>query len=84
MLDALMVFLQSDDISDGFFMAIIAAYDELGFDAHRKAPPGLHSGGMMQAILPEFADYPQLLHALVADFPAVLARLAHPQRPHCE
>jgi hypothetical protein len=44
MLDALVVFLQSGDISDGFFMAIIAAYDELEFDAHRRAPPGLHSG----------------------------------------
>src|SRR5712692_8061443 len=29
-----------------------------------SAPPGLSGGGMMQVILPEFVDYPQLLHAL--------------------
>jgi hypothetical protein len=29
MLDASVVFLQGDDIGDGFFMAIIAAHDEL-------------------------------------------------------
>jgi hypothetical protein len=50
--------------SDSFFLAIIAADDELEFDAHRRAPPGLHGGCMIQAILPEFAVYPQHLHAL--------------------
>ena len=60
------VFLQGDDISDSFFLAIIAAHDELEFDAHRRAPPRLHGGCMMQAILPEFAVYPQHLHALPA------------------
>ena len=64
MLNALVVFLQGDDIGDGFFLAIIAAHDELEFHTHGGAPPGLSSGGMMQAILPEFADYPQHLHAL--------------------
>jgi hypothetical protein len=65
MLDALGVFLQGDDVGNGFFMAIIAAHDELEFDTHGRAPPGLSNGCMMQAILPEFVDYPQHLHALV-------------------
>ena len=38
--------------------------DELEFDAHGRAPLGLSGGCMMQAILPEFVAYPQLLHAL--------------------
>ena len=41
MLDALGVLLQGDEVSDGFFLAIIAAHDELEFDAHRRTPPGL-------------------------------------------
>jgi hypothetical protein len=65
MLDALGVLLQGDEVGDGFFMAIIAAYDELEFDVHGKTPPGLIGGGMMQTILPEFVDSPQHLHALV-------------------
>src|SRR5205807_738759 len=44
MLDALGVLLQGDEVSDGFFLAIIAAYDELEFDAHGRAPPGLRGG----------------------------------------
>ena len=64
MLDALRVLLQGNDISDGFFLAIIGAHDELEFDAHGRAPLGLSGRCMMQAILPEFVDYPQHLHAL--------------------
>jgi len=44
MLDTLGVLLQGDDVSDGFFLAIIAAQDELEFDAHGRAPPGFSSG----------------------------------------
>jgi len=44
MLDALGVLLQGDEVGDGFFMAIVAAYDELEFDAHGRAPPGLRGG----------------------------------------
>ncbi len=64
MLDALSVLPQGDDVSDGVFLAIITAHDELEFDAHGRAPPGLSSRCMMQTILPEFVDYPQHLHAL--------------------
>jgi hypothetical protein len=69
MLDALRVLLQGNDVSNGFFLAIIAAHDELEFDAHGRAPPGLIGRCMMQAILPEFIDYPQHLHALHAFLP---------------
>ena len=65
MLNALGVLLQGDEVCHRFFPAIIAAHDELEFDAHGRAPPGLSGGGMMQAILPEFVDYPQHLHALI-------------------
>jgi hypothetical protein len=34
MLDASVVFLQGNDIGDGFFMALIAAHDELEFHTH--------------------------------------------------
>jgi hypothetical protein len=44
MLDASMVFFQGDDISEGFFMAIIAAHDELEFHTHGGAPSGLSGG----------------------------------------
>jgi len=40
MLDALGVLLQGDEVGDGFCLAIIAAHDELEFDAHGRAPPG--------------------------------------------
>jgi hypothetical protein len=60
MLDALSVLLQGDEVGDDFFLAIIAAHDELEFDAHGRAPLGLSGGCMMQAILPEFIAYPQL------------------------
>jgi hypothetical protein len=63
-LDTLGVLLQGDNVSDGFFPAIIAAHDELEFDAHGRDPPGLSGRCMMQAILPEFVAYPQHLHAL--------------------
>jgi hypothetical protein len=44
MLDAAVVFLQGDDIGDSFFLAIIAAQDELEFDTHGRTPPGLRDG----------------------------------------
>jgi hypothetical protein len=49
---------------DGFFTAIIATHDQLQFDAYEGYSSGLGGRGMMQAILPEFVDYPQHLHAL--------------------
>jgi hypothetical protein len=64
MLDALGVLLQGDDVGDSFFLAILGADDELQFDAPGRAPPELRGGCMMQAILPEFVDYPQHLPAL--------------------
>jgi hypothetical protein len=71
MLDALGVLLQGDDVSDGFFLPIVAAHDELKFDVHGRAPPGLSGGCMMPAILPEFVAYPQHLHALYHQTPKV-------------
>jgi hypothetical protein len=44
MLNALGVLLESDDVGDGFFLAIIAAHNELEFDAHGRAPLGLSGG----------------------------------------
>jgi hypothetical protein len=44
MLDALGVLLQGDDVGNGFFMAIIAAHDELEFHMHRSAPLRLRGG----------------------------------------
>ena len=41
MLDALGVLLQGDDVGDGVFMTIIAAQDELEFDAHGKVSSGV-------------------------------------------
>ena len=49
--------LQGDDVDDDFFLAIIAAHNELEFDEPERAPPGLSGGCMMQVILPEFVDY---------------------------
>jgi hypothetical protein len=40
LLKASVVFFQGDNIGDGFFLAIIAAYDKLTFGAHGEAPPG--------------------------------------------
>ena len=57
MLDALGVLLQGDEVGEGFFLAIIAAHNELEFDEPERAPPGLSRGCMMQVILPEFVDY---------------------------
>jgi hypothetical protein len=64
MLNACGVFLQGDDVCHRFFTAIIAAHDQLQFDAPGECSSGSGEGGMMQVILPEFVDYPQLLHAL--------------------
>ncbi len=50
-LATLEVFLQGDEVGDGFFLAIIAAHDELEFDAHGSAPPGLCGGCMMPVIV---------------------------------
>jgi hypothetical protein len=70
MLDAAMVLLQGDDIGDSFFLAIIAAQDELEFDTYDGAPPGMSCGGRMQVMLPACVAYPQLLPALVTFFDA--------------
>jgi hypothetical protein len=40
MLDALVVFVEGDHISDSLFLPLIAAYDELKFDTHTGASPG--------------------------------------------
>jgi len=47
MLDALGVFLESDDVRDSIFLAIITAQDEWEFDPHGRAPPGLSGRCMM-------------------------------------
>src|SRR5262249_3333508 len=65
MLDALGVLLQGNEVCHGFFTAIIAAHDQLQFNAHGECSSGSGGGGMMQVILPEFVTYPQLLHALL-------------------
>jgi len=39
MLNALVVFLQGDDIRHSFLTAIISAQDERKFDAHGEVPP---------------------------------------------
>lgn len=54
MLDALRVLLQGDDVGDDFFMAIIAAHDELELHTHGGVPPGLRGGCMRDAVLLEF------------------------------
>jgi hypothetical protein len=41
MLDALVVFVERHHIGDGLFMILIAAHDELKFDTHTGASPGL-------------------------------------------
>jgi len=41
MLDALAVFVERHHIGDSFFMILIAAHDELKFDTHTGASPGL-------------------------------------------
>ena len=40
MFDALVLFVEGDDIGDGFFMTVIVTDDELQFDAHSRASPG--------------------------------------------
>ena len=40
MLNALVVFIEGDDIGNSFFLTIIVTNDELQFDAHREASPG--------------------------------------------
>src|SRR5713101_3204386 len=39
LLNALVGFLQDDDIGVGFFVAIVITYDELHFDLHEGFPP---------------------------------------------
>jgi hypothetical protein len=41
MLDVLAVFVERNHIGDGLFMTLIAAYNELKFDTHTGASPGL-------------------------------------------
>ena len=40
MLNPLVVFIEGDDIGNGFFLTIIVTNDELQFDAHTGASPG--------------------------------------------
>ena len=40
MLDALIVFVEGDEIGDGLFLTLIVTYDELQFDTHTGASPG--------------------------------------------
>ena len=40
MLDALVLFVEGDDIGDRFFITLIVTNDELQFDTHRGASPG--------------------------------------------
>jgi hypothetical protein len=65
MLEALGVLLQGDEVCHRFFTAIIAAHDQLQFDAHEECSSGLVDGEMIDVILPEFIAYPQHLHALL-------------------
>ena len=57
------ILLQGDEVGHRFFTAIIAAHDQLQFDAH-EGILRFRWWGMMPVILPEFVDYPQHLHAL--------------------
>src|SRR5216683_3382341 len=41
MLDALMVLVEDDDIGDSLFITLIVIHDELQFDTHTGASPGL-------------------------------------------
>jgi len=41
MLNPLVVFIEGDDIGNGFFLTIIVTNDELQFDAHSRASLGL-------------------------------------------
>ena len=41
MLDALLVLVEGDDIGDGLFLTLIVTDDELQFDTHTGASPGL-------------------------------------------
>ena len=59
---------EGEDIGHGFFLAIIVTQDELEFDTHSGTPPVLSGECRIQAILPEFAAYPQVLHALSETF----------------
>src|SRR5215471_16925435 len=40
MLDALMAFVEGDDVGDGLFITLIVTHDELQFDTHTGASPG--------------------------------------------
>jgi hypothetical protein len=40
MFDALVMLVESDNISDGFFVTIIVTDDKLQFDVHMGASPG--------------------------------------------
>jgi hypothetical protein len=44
LLDTLVIFVEGDDIGDGFWLALIVADDELEFDAHTGASPGSNDG----------------------------------------
>src|SRR2546425_6064388 len=54
MFDALVLFVEGDDIGDGFFITLIVTNDELQFDTHRGASPSSSGRGRKRAILPGF------------------------------
>jgi hypothetical protein len=72
MLDALMVLVEDEDIGDSLFLTLIVTQDELQFDTHTGASPGLSDRGRAQAILPEFCSYPQHLPALSTSYPSTV------------
>jgi hypothetical protein len=69
MLDALVLFVEGDNIGDGFFITLIVTHDELQFDTHRGASPGSSGRGRKWAVLPDFCDFPQHLPALKEHYP---------------
>ena len=69
MFDALVVFGERNNIGDGLFVTVIAADDQLEFDAHRGGSPGSSGRGRIWTILPDLGGLPQHLHALAARRP---------------
>jgi hypothetical protein len=90
MLKASRVFLQGDDIGDGFFLAIIITNDKWQFDVQGGCSSGSGGGEMREVILPEFVVYPQHLHSPRQDCLSIDAECRRPdpvrtnsQRRHC-
>jgi len=56
--DALSVLLEGHDIGDGLFMAVTVTDDEVQFDAHRSASPGVSGRGRVRVILSGLLRFP--------------------------